>query len=133
MTNKRKRRFAQDFSGESLTQQHFKDSSDVNNIIAHFRDTGIDPYAQRAQNQSFGYASSQTFSDAMQNIAEIKTAFADLPAAERQSHSNDPAVWLDSITTPDEGITEEEIVAPSNNEDVVTSEITPPEENSEAE
>ena len=100
MTTKLKRRFSQDFSGESKTQQHFKAAADVNNIVAHFRSTGIDPYAARLTTQKFGYASSQTFSDAMQNVAEINTAFEELPSSVRQSHSNDPAVWLDSLATP---------------------------------
>ena len=42
-----KRRFSQDFSGESKTQQHFKDSANVNNIVASYRATGLDPYAER--------------------------------------------------------------------------------------
>ena len=98
---KRIRPFAQDFSGESKTQQHFTESCDVNNIIANFRATGIDPYAHRATNQKFGYASSVSFTEAMQNIAEIKTKFHELPSRVRSDFQNDPAQWLDSLTTPD--------------------------------
>ncbi len=96
------KRFAQDFSGESKTQQHFRDECDVNNIVAAFAQTHVDPHAERAQNQRFGFASSQTFSEAMQNIAQIRSAFADLPSSERSSFANDPARWIDSLTTVDE-------------------------------
>jgi len=128
MKNK-KRPFAMDFSGESKTQQHFKDACDVNNIVAHFRATGIDPYAERLTNQHFGYASSQTFTEAMQNIAQIQTAFAELPSEERSAHQNDPATWLESLAAPPP--TQEEgaspIVAPTTTPDVESSETVPPE------
>ena len=99
MKNK-KRRFSQDFSGESKTQQHFTASCDVNNIVAHFLQTGVDPHADRAQNQQFGFASSQDFSEAMQNVAEINTRFAELPSEERSAFANDPAQWLEYELTP---------------------------------
>ncbi len=96
----KKRPFSQDFSGESKTQQHFKDSCDVNNIVATFQATGIDPYADRIRNQKFGFANSQDFSEAMQNIAEINSRFAGLPSEIRQEFSNDPARWIDSLANP---------------------------------
>lgn len=95
-----RRRFSQDFSGESKTQQHFTESCDVNTIVAHFRQTGVDPYQERADNQQFGFASSVDFSEAMQNIAEIRSKFEELPAEDRSGFGNDPAQWLDSLTTP---------------------------------
>jgi len=131
MKNKRKRpypAYRQDFSGESKTQQHFKDSADVNNIIAHFRATGIDPYAERAKNQNFGYASSQKFSDAMNNIAEINSAFQELTATERADHQNDPALWLETLATPpptSHSKDDAAIASPSETQDVETSEIVP--------
>lgn len=95
-----KRPFSQDFSGESKTQQHFTESVNVNNIVRHFVQTGVDPYADRLKNQNFGYASSQDFTEAMQNIAQINTAFAELPSEERSAFGNDPARWIDHLTTP---------------------------------
>lgn len=95
-----KRRFSQDFSGESKTQQHFSDSADVNNIVASYRATGLDPYAERLKLKRFGYASSQTFSEAMRNVAEIQTSFQELPSNIRQDFQNDPGRWIDSLTTP---------------------------------
>lgn len=93
-------RFQQDFSGNSKTQQHFKDSADVNNIVAHFLSTGVDPHEDRKLKQQFGYASSLDFSEAMRNIAEINTAFAELPSDERMTFGNDPSRWIGHLTTP---------------------------------
>lgn len=128
---KNNRPFSQDFSGPGKTQQHFTESADVNNIVAQFRATGIDPYAARLQQKTFGYASSQNFSDAMQNIAEINSAFAELPSAERQTHSNDPAVWLDHLAqTPTPEPLDDSIVAPTTSEELQSSENDPPEADS---
>lgn len=80
-----------------MTQQHFAEACDVNNIINHFRQTGIDPYADRVKNQQFGYASSQDFAEALRNTAEVHSAFEELPAKDRAIFENDPALWLDSI------------------------------------
>ena len=104
-------RRSQDFSANGKTQQHFKESCDVNNIVAHFTQTGIDPHADRIGKQKFGYASSQSFSEALRATAEINSAFAELPSATRAHFQNDPASWLDAQLTPE---------APSE-------EITPPE------
>ncbi len=118
-----KRPFAQDFSGDTLTQQHFKDSCDVNNIVAAYQNTGIDPYADRITNQKFGYASSQSFEEALRATAEVNSAFADLPSAERSRFSNSPAQWLDHITTPEE--TTEEIIPPEAAQEASASPETP--------
>jgi len=99
--SKKKRRFSIDCSGESATQQHFKESADINNILAHFRSTGVDPYAQRRADQKFGYATSKTFEEAMRQTAEIQSCFNDLPAKERQAFSNDPTQWLNAMGTPE--------------------------------
>jgi len=98
---KNKRPFAQDFSGESKTQQHFTESCDVNNIVAAFVSTGIDPHAERLSLQKFGYASSQDFSEAMQNVAEVQSAFAALPSETRQEFGNDPTAWIEHLATPE--------------------------------
>jgi len=95
-----KRPFSIDLSGPSPTQQHFKDEADVNNIVAHYAQTGIDPYIDRLKRRTFGYATSQTFEEAMRNTAEVNSAFEDLPSEVRQGFSNDPGQWIDSMAGP---------------------------------
>jgi len=97
----RTRKFSQDFSGESLTQQGFKDSCDINNIVRHYEASGFDPYESRKQQIRFGHATSKTFSEAMQTVAEIQSAFSALPADTRQSFQNDPQAWIDSYRIPE--------------------------------
>ena len=110
MTTKRERKYSQDFSGETVVQQHFKQSCDVNNIVAQYQATGIDVHADRINRQTFGFASSKSYEQAAREIAEIGSAFADLPSSERSRFANDPARWIDELTTPVE--TPDAIVAP---------------------
>lgn len=94
------RRFAQDFSGPSMTDQSFAKETNVNHIISKYIATGIDP-APGAAPQNFGFATSKTYAEISFQMAEIDSAFASLPSGERARHSNDPAAWLDSIGTPE--------------------------------
>lgn len=100
-TTKRKRRFAQDFSGKSLTDQSFAPACDVNRIVKHYQDTGLDPYRERLAKAHWGIATTQTFADAMRIKAEFDSAFALLPLSERERYNNDPEAWLAEIGRPD--------------------------------
>jgi len=96
----KKRKYSIDFGKESLTQQGFKDSCDVNNILKAYANTGFDPFESRKQQMRFGHATSKSFSEAMQQVAEINSAFSELPAKVRQSFHNDPQEWIDHLSTP---------------------------------
>ena len=117
-------RLAQDFSGESVTQTHLRDMVDVNTIVRHYHKTGFLPPAQTAQ--TFGFASAKTYEESMRDVAEVQSAFAELPAEQRQAHGNDPGRWIDSLMA--EATTPDEIVAPEASEAVSAS---PPEGSTE--
>ena len=78
-TSKRKRKYAQDFSGHSLTDTSFAPSCDVNNIIRHYENTGVDPHAYRKNLAKYGDVPSITFSEAMQNKAAFDSYVAENP------------------------------------------------------
>lgn len=90
-------RFAQDFSGDSATQQHFTAECDVNNIVAQFDRTGIDPYAERKAAEQYGDGLYRTYEDAMFTVAEINSDFNELPAHVRKHYENDPLLYLAAI------------------------------------
>ncbi len=117
----------------SLTQQHFKASVDVNTIVKNYARTGIDPYENRKANMRFSEQTGQSFTEALYRVAEINSAFADLPAAERNSFSNDPSRWLDSIQYPDKGTTEIVPSADVQEVDLIDPPIDPPPEPPETE
>lgn len=100
MTTKRKRKFSQDFSGVSKTDRSFGPACDVNAIVRHYEQTGIDPYISRKAAEQFGDVSSQNYLEAMRTVADVNSAFAELPSAERHAHSNDPQQWIEHLNTP---------------------------------
>lgn len=78
-------------------QRHFRQQQDVNNIVARYKTTGLDPYASRIGKQKFGFATSKSFSEALQAVAAVETAFAELPSNVRADFENDPSQWLDAL------------------------------------
>ena len=90
-------RFAQDFSGETVTQQQFTAASDINNIVASYERTGIDPYASRLENQQFGDGEYRTYQEALNNVADLNSRFHELPMAIREQYNNDPETYLSAL------------------------------------
>lgn len=78
-TTKRQRKYSQDFSGKSLTDQSFAPSCDVNAIVRHYEATGLDPHADRISLARYGEASTLTYEDAMRNAAELASFQAENP------------------------------------------------------
>lgn len=95
------RRFSRDFSGNSKTQQHFKAGADVNNIVAQYTQTGIDPYELRKTQQKFGHASEQSFTEAMFLCRQVEQDFMKLPSSIRTEFDNNPAELLSHLQNPD--------------------------------
>lgn len=79
MPKLRKRKYSQDFSGNSLTDQSFATACDVNAIVRHYETTGIDPYQDRLKNQKFGVATVLSYEDAMRHKAELDSYTAENP------------------------------------------------------
>lgn len=93
-TKRKYPRFAQDFSGESMTQQHFTDSCEITNIVETYAQTGIDPYAERKAKERFGDGTYRTYLDAMNTVAAFRSQFHELPLAIREQFNNDPEAYL---------------------------------------
>ena len=104
-TSKRQRKFAQHLAGENLTVQYMKDECDINNIVAKYTRATIDPAqitadAERKALAQYGTAPTKDFAQAMREVAEVNSAFAELPALERAHYSNDPRQWINTISQP---------------------------------
>ncbi len=126
-TKKRKTRVQSINDDPSMTQQQFKSSVDPTTIVRQYAQSGIDPYESRKQKIRFGNATSKGFTEAMYQVAEVNSAFAELPSETRQSFSNDPSRWLTHLEESRQAPAE--IVAPDApelvSEDVPSSD-TPP-------
>lgn len=84
----------------SLTQQHFADECDINNIVEKYMITGVlgDPLSIPSNSPQYGDYSSPSDYHAAQNlIAQASQAFDLLPARLRERFENDPAKLLEFL------------------------------------
>ena len=91
--SRQRRRVLSPSGGESMTKQAFKKECDVNEILARYRETGaVDHVSQYAP--QYGEVPSQSFYEAMNQVAEATSMFEDLPSRIRKRFDNDPGQFL---------------------------------------
>ena len=99
------KRFAQDFSGETKTQQHQAEGLNVNNIVAAYDRTGVDPYAERLARQRFGDGTYRTYLEVMNLVADARSEFEHLPQSVRDEYGHVEAYidaqWEASLQPPE--------------------------------
>lgn len=81
------------FSEPSMTQQHFKEECDVNNIIERYTATGMIPdYLTKTSEGVYGdFSDVGDFVDMQNQIIAAKNSFAALPSEIRRRFNEDPA------------------------------------------
>lgn len=94
----------------SMTQQQFKEESDINFIMARYQKTGVlvDPLTQTTRKPMFDdFSELGDFRDHQQAVIEAQEMFMALPSRLRARFSNDPAEllqWLSDPANKDEAI-----------------------------
>lgn len=83
-------------SSKSMTQQHFKDECDINNIVARFDKTGIVTHLNSSK-ENYGFSDPTTFQEAMNIALEGQAAFDDLPSNVRSHFDHDPAKFMQAV------------------------------------
>lgn len=95
-----------DSSKPSLTQQEFKESCDINNILAKFsvqaQALGVDPSQLMPQDQgSYGdFSNLDDFQTAQNKIAFLNDQFSNLPSSVRRKFGDDLNVFIGAISDP---------------------------------
>lgn len=84
------------FTGLGRTKQSFKAESDINTIMARYKQTGLIEFQQKHPAR-FGDCIGLDFEGGMQTVAKAKALFAALPAALRLRFNNDPGELLDFV------------------------------------
>lgn len=83
--------------GVSLTQQHFKDECDINNIIRNYTKTGLLPDVGVVETSYGDYSTPVDYHAAMTLIAQAREQFEALPSDVRKKFDNDPAKMLEFV------------------------------------
>lgn len=84
---------------ESRTKQSFKDDTNINNIMARFRSTGLVDYVNKFSPQ-YGDVTGIDFFSSMQTVAKGREMFDELPANIRNRFNNNPELFLDFVDDP---------------------------------
>lgn len=88
-------------TGESLTQQAFKQEVDIKNIIRKYDRTGLISNVRKGQAMYGDFtASVNEYADALNLVIEAQENFAELPSEIREAFDNDPGKYLEEIGNP---------------------------------
>lgn len=88
------------FEGESLTQQHFKDAVDINNILAKYRKTGIIEHVKRAKAIYGDFTELAEYTKNLDKVAKAQQSFEMLPAELRNQFKNSIPGFFEYIQDP---------------------------------
>ena len=80
----------------TLTQQHFKDECDINNILRQFNVTGILPEAPLSPRYG-DFTGISDYHSALNQVIAAEDEFMALPAQIRSRFDNDPAKLIDFL------------------------------------
>jgi phage internal scaffolding protein len=87
-------------TGESLTQQHFREECDIKNIIKRHDRTGIIEHVNRGIAQYGDYSEVHEYREALDLVANANQSFMELPSDIRKEFGNDPGEFFEFATNP---------------------------------
>ena len=92
------------FTEPSITQQHFKDETMIDNILQKYAETGFltDPFSPKRPIQFGDFSGVTDFQTAQNSVARATEYFESLPSRIRASFSNSPAEFLQALNDPDQ-------------------------------
>lgn len=93
-------RVTADPEGESLTQQHFKSTTDIVEIIKRHDRTGIIEHVARGVAQYGDYSEVNEYREALDTVNSANASFMALPADIRQMFGNDAGAFFEFATDP---------------------------------
>ena len=90
------------FTDPSLTQQHFKDETMIDNILQKYAETGFltDPFSPKRPIQFGDFSGVTDFQTAQNAVARATEYFESLPSHIRASFNNSPAEFLHALNDP---------------------------------
>lgn len=84
----------------TMTEQHHKKATDVNNIIKKYAKTGVLQKLNTIEG-IYGDVTGHDFQSAVDLVASAQNMFAALPSEVRAKFQNNPALFLDFADNPD--------------------------------
>lgn len=90
------------FTEPSMTQQHFKDETMIDNILQKYAETGFltDPFSPKRPIQFGDFSGVTDFQTAQNAVARAIEYFESLPSRVRSSFNNSPSEFLQALNDP---------------------------------
>lgn len=92
------------FTEPSMTQQHFKDETMIDNILQKYAETGFltDPFSPKRPIQFGDFSDVTDFQTAQNAVARATEYFESLPSHIRSSFNNSPSEFLQALNDPEQ-------------------------------
>ena len=105
----------------SLTQQHFRDETDINNILRQFNVTGLLPEAPLSPRYG-DFSGVVDYHSALNQVIAAEDEFMTLPAELRSRFANDPANLIEFLNDENNRPEAEQLglLVPKKSESTVT-------------
>jgi len=94
------RQFSFTPSGESRTQQQFKQECDVNHILAKYKKTGMISHLNKHQGQFGDFSNLEDYQTSLIKLQTAQESFNALPSELRSKFQNDPAQLIAFLSDP---------------------------------
>lgn len=116
------------FTEPSMTQQHFKDETMIDNILQKYAETGFltDPFSPKRPIQFGDFSGVTDFQTAQNAVARATEYFESLPSHVRSSFNNSPSEFLQALNDSEQRGKLEELgfVAPEPSKESQSTPVT---------
>lgn len=87
--------------GESMTQQQFEKETNVNNIMAKYKKTGLLTHYKHHQGNFGDFSTIEDYQTSLNKIMQAQDSFESLPSEVRSKFFNDPGKLIDFLSKPE--------------------------------
>lgn len=93
--------------GETMTQQHFKDTCDINQVLAKYQETGVIDHVNKF-GARYADVAGIDYQTSMQTVAAANSMFAELPSHARDQFDNNVEKFIEFLNSEEEPVNETE-------------------------
>lgn len=99
--SKQRRPYKQHVGENSMTQQHMKESCDINVIMKKYEKTRLLEHVNHRQGQYGDFTLAPDYHTALNQLHAAQEMFMELPSKLRERFANDPGNFLDFVSNPE--------------------------------
>ena len=90
--------------GDSMTDQQYKDETDIVSVLTKYNMTGTLPPNARGEGQYADVSEFGDFTDQLNRVVEAREKFEALPSAVRDRFGNSPQAFYEFVSNPENAL-----------------------------